>query len=282
VNYAGFYINLDRSTDRRAEIEGEIARYGLTARYRRFPAADGNILGFSNPHLSSAEIGCFTSHLLLLQQNIGSPLHLHIVEDDAIFSRFTAPVVELIAGSDDIAQYDVLFTETFITPLNLDFKKCKEMYDSSVERDPAGMVTNVRPSVINHVAGTSSYIVNRRSIEKLADYFMRLLKQGAPFNIDLVIREATRENIIRSGCVFPFVTSIRLDGVTNNTISGRNHDALTELLAGMGRYSFFVDCDHRALCEAAARLLPLPRGDMHNQLLVHLLAFSITDKFHPF
>ena len=282
MSYAGFYINLDRSTDRRAEIEGEIARYGLTDRYRRFSAADGNVLGFPNPHLSSAEMGCFTSHLLLLQENIGSPLHLHIVEDDAIFSRFTAPVVELMAGSDGIEQYDVLFTETFITPLNLDFKKCKEMYDSGVERDPAGAVMNVRPSIINHVAGTSSYIVNRRSIEKLADHFMRVLKGGAPVNIDLIIREATRENIIRSGCIFPFVTSIRLDGVTNNTISGRKHDTLTEVLAGMGRYSFFVDCDHRALCECAARLLPLPEGDMHNRLLGHLLAFSVTDKFHPF
>jgi GR25 family glycosyltransferase involved in LPS biosynthesis len=282
VSYSGFYINLDRSTDRRAEIEGEIARFGLTGRYRRFAAADGNILGFPNPRLSKSEIGCFTSHLQLLQLNIGSPEHLHIVEDDAIFSRFTAPVVELIANSTDIEQYDILFTESFITPLNLDFKTCKEMFDAGIERDAAGTVTNVRPSVINHVAGTSSYIVNRRSIEKLADYFLKVLKNGAPANIDLIIREATRENAIRSGCIFPFVTSIRLDGVTNNTISGRSHDALTEVLAGLGRYSFFVDCDHRALCERAASLLPLPESDAHNRLLGHLLAFSVTDKFHPF
>ncbi len=282
MSYTGFYINLDRSTVRRAEIEGEIARFGLSQLYRRFPAADGNVLNFPNPHLSNSEIGCFTSHLLLLKQNLASQTHLHVVEDDAVFSRFTGEVLDAVSTSDTIEQHDIVFTETFITPLNLDYKACKEIYDSSVDRDAAGRITQVRPSIINFVAGTSSYLVNYRSIPKLVDLFTRALTKGVAVNIDLVIREAAKAGRIRVGCIFPFVTTIRLEGITDNTIDGRPHDSLTEILAGLGRNSFFVDCDHGALCARAAQLLPLPEGDAHLRLLGHLLAFSVTDKFHPY
>jgi GR25 family glycosyltransferase involved in LPS biosynthesis len=282
VTYTGFYINLDRSTGRRTEIEGEISRYGLSHLYRRFPAADGNILNFPNPHLSNSEIGCFTSHLLLLQQNMASVTHLHVVEDDAVFSRFTGEILNVVSASDTIDQHDILFTETFITPLNLDYKACKEIYDKSIDRDAVGRVTQVRPSIINFVAGTSSYLVNRRSIPKLVELFSQVLKSGAPVNVDLVIREAAKAGKIRVGCIFPFVTTIKLEGVTDNTIHGRTHDSLTEVLAGLGRGSFFVDCDRKALAERAERLLPLPNGDDHLRLLGHLLAFSLTDKFHPY
>src|SRR5258708_15667754 len=84
--YRGFYINLDRSPERRGEVEAQLKRFGLEHRYRRFPAADGNVLNVPNPRLTNAEIGCFTSHYLVLKENLDSRTHLHIVEDDVVFS----------------------------------------------------------------------------------------------------------------------------------------------------------------------------------------------------
>ena len=40
------YINLDRSLERRERMEAQLARLGLTNRYRRFSASAGNTLGF--------------------------------------------------------------------------------------------------------------------------------------------------------------------------------------------------------------------------------------------
>ena len=50
TDYAGFFINLDRSVQRRAETEAELARRDLSLRYRRFAAAEGNMLRAPNPH----------------------------------------------------------------------------------------------------------------------------------------------------------------------------------------------------------------------------------------
>jgi glycosyl transferase family 25 len=50
-----FYINLDRRTDRRAEVEQEFAKIGLTV--ERFPAVD----------YSPGSIGCNLSHIAVLK-----------------------------------------------------------------------------------------------------------------------------------------------------------------------------------------------------------------------
>ena len=50
MSCAGFYINLDRATDRRKEMEAQLAKFGLADRYQRFSASDGNSLNFPNPH----------------------------------------------------------------------------------------------------------------------------------------------------------------------------------------------------------------------------------------
>ena len=97
-----------------------------------------------------------------------------------------------------------------------------------------------------------------------------------------MIREEVRKGRIRVGCLFPFVTTVRLEGVTDNTISGREQDPLTQTAANLARYSFFVDCDHDALGEKALQLLPLPRADSHHRLLSHILAFSVTEQFRPY
>jgi GR25 family glycosyltransferase involved in LPS biosynthesis len=282
VSYAGFYINLDRSVARRGQIEAEIAGQALQHLYQRFAAADGNVRGFPNPHLTDAEIGCFTSHALLLKENLTRASHLHIVEDDAVFSRFTAPTLRAVLAPEVIDGFDIIFTESYVATHNSNYQQCKALYDSSVARDGAGRVTDVRTSIIGYVAGMSSYIVNSRAIPKLVDLFMRELANGTPNPIDLVIREEARKGTLRVGCLFPFVTSVRLDGVVDNTIPDRKQDPLTQIAANLARHSFFVDCDHTALGARATEMLPLPQTDPHHRLLSHILAFSITEKFRPY
>ena len=255
--YTGTYINLDRSTERRAQIEAEIAAFGLQDRYRRFAAAEGNALAFPNPRLSDGEIGCFTSHLLLLKQNLAAETHVHVVEDDAMFSRFTARMIESIVASDAIDQYDIVFTDSTVTPTRSDYEQYHALYDECVERDAAGNVVRVHPRIVDYYVGaTTSYVVNRRAIPKLVELFTRELENGATMPIDLFIRKAAREGRLRVGSLFPFATSLRIENVLNNTIGGRRNNLLSRIAVCLGRISFFVECDHRALQACTTQLFP--------------------------
>jgi predicted O-linked N-acetylglucosamine transferase (SPINDLY family)/GR25 family glycosyltransferase involved in LPS biosynthesis len=68
------YINLDKRTDRRAELEGELAKMGLTA--ERFPAIEGE----------TGMIGCGLSHIAVLKRAITEEWeNVLILEDDFQF-----------------------------------------------------------------------------------------------------------------------------------------------------------------------------------------------------
>lgn len=281
MSYAGFYINLDDSGDRRAEAEAEFARFGMSHRYRRFPAIRGNALGFPNPHLTESEIGCFTSHCLVLKENLAAAKHLHVVEDDVLFSRFTAESIRCVIETGIVDQFDILFTDTLVAPINGEYQYCKGLYDRSIDRDEAGAATAVRPQVIKFIAGTNSYIVNRNSVGKIVDILLRSLEAGATYPIDLMIRYLTDKRVLRVGALFPFVTSVRLAHTINPTIGGRRQHDLTAVAAWLGRQSFFVDCDIRALQAQAEQMLPIPVDDPRHNVLARVLAFTLTDKFQP-
>lgn len=279
MTYAGFYINLDDSVARRAEVEAEIARYGLQDRYRRFPAVKGNALGFPNPRLSDSEIGCFTSHYVLLKDNAAAATHLHILEDDVIFSHLTEYALRWVIESGAIEQYDIIFTDTLVVPRNFDYQYCKELYERSVKRDASGKIATVRFNIVSHVAGMNSYIVNRGSIAKLIDFCAQELSRGPSKPLDIAIRDAAEKGKLRTGVLFPFTTSVRLERSVDTTVLGRRHNAATVVAAWLGRQSFFVDADINALRAQAERLLELPTNDAHHDLLARILAFSLTKQF---
>jgi GR25 family glycosyltransferase involved in LPS biosynthesis len=282
VSYQGFYINLDRSVARRTQIEGELARHGLGDRYQRFAAADGNVLNFPNPHLSPAEIGCFTSHYQLLRQNIASPTHLHILEDDAVLSPITARTIESAIANGTLDQYDVLFTETFLAPTNFEYRDALDLFDKAVDRDPSGKIVYIRPSIILHIASTSSYIVNRRAIPRLVEIIERALTSGAPVAIDIALRQAALSGMLATGCIFPFITSVRLDEAIDSTMPDRGQGTLTRIASTLGRTSFFVGADMAALNTLADRYLPVPENDPQRGLIGHVLAFSLTNTFRKY
>src|SRR6476646_7970005 len=96
MSYSGLYINLDRSRQRRDWVENQLDRYHLTGRYRRFPAVDGALAEPRNSPVGLPEIGCFLSHYGATEAGLEWPGHLHVVEDDVLFSRRTHEVLSSI------------------------------------------------------------------------------------------------------------------------------------------------------------------------------------------
>jgi hypothetical protein len=86
-----------------------------------------------------------------------------------------------------------------------------------------------------------------------------------------------RVGAVQIGCLFPFVTSIRL-GVTT-TSPGRQYDDISVLAMKMARHSFFVDCDMPRLLDYAEKMLPPTPRDPHFRLLSRVFAFVITPQY---
>ena len=90
------YISLERSTDRRADIEHQLQSNGF--RHEWFRAVDGNqaleqwpdqkkrrFLRSHGRHVRPGEAGCYMSHLGALRQFLASPYDMAVIlEDDAV------------------------------------------------------------------------------------------------------------------------------------------------------------------------------------------------------
>jgi len=279
--FVGIYINLDRCPERRAEIEGEFLRLGLNGKYSRLPAADGNALNLSNPKLNNGEIGCFTSHYLALKQNLGSGQHLHVIEDDTLFASCTESVINRIIDSGELDQLDLLYTDVAIPLSNDAFKALKATYDSIVTRDESGALQSAAFQILPlneyMFVTTSSFVINKNSIEKLYRLYHEELTSGASVPIDVFLRQKIDAGIIQAGCVFPFITSVRVDRVMDSTVRKVRDVTYRFTAAAIARYSFFIGCDW-AECKKMVESLPAPdRDDRHADILARVLEFSLVD-----
>ncbi|MGB9153848.1 MAG: glycosyltransferase family 25 protein [Alphaproteobacteria bacterium] len=283
MNYAGYYINLDRRPDRRAEMEAELARYGLGGNYARFSAIEGNALGFPNPHLKVGEMGCFASHYKLLGENLGQDRHLHFVEDDTIFAPSFVQTMNGIFNRGLFTDYDIIYTDVWMPLLNDAYKNYRSFYDAMVKRDAAGKIVQAAFTVINMkglmFGSTSSYFVNKTSIQKVYDAYAHEITHEPRQSIDLFIRKLSDEGELKVGCVFPFVTSVHLDHIVETDIARPYHE-MSALAAHLGRYSFFIGADLNKCEEYLRKLMPLPpQPDQHTRILNHLLCYSMTDNY---
>jgi len=287
ADYAGFFINLDRSVQRRSETEAELARHGLLSSYQRFAAAEGNALNLPNPHnLSAGVMGCFTSHYLLLKQNLKSDKHLHVIEDEAVFASCAAQVIKGVIASGFLDAYDIVYTDISV-PLRNDIHKLyKSAYDKAVKRDPSGKIESASFNVLDvrnrTYASTSSFLVNRNSIQKLHDIFEKELLAGTGNPVDLIIRDKNHRGVLKVGCIFPFVTSVRLGNSFASTVDPRQ-DREPELAVDIARTMFFIESDW-AQCQAHLDRYapPPPVEDKLAHMLGQLLTYSLSDKYRFF
>ncbi len=189
LGVAGVYINLDRSPERRAHVEDELARHGLVSDYVRFPARDAAQAGSGASPLEPGEIGCFRSHCDALRQFAAGKHHVHVAEDDIVFSsRFAAVTGELIR-SGMLERYDLVFLDTVVAvglELVSEFRRLFERNSRTETGVPTSLV--VLDFRQHRFASTSSYLVSRRAVARVAKLLERELVTGP----DVATRPAIR------------------------------------------------------------------------------------------
>ena len=261
--YVGRFINLDRSPDRRASMEAQLQKFGLSDRYKRFSAIDGE----------DGQKACFQSHVLLLKE---TECPVHVLEDDAILSAYVLSVVDFLVSSGVLDNLDIVFTETIVGPDDVfELRDLKQLFDKH-RADETFIVRDITPT---YRCGTSSYLVGSKNKDRVLAVFQRGLDRGGlPF--DLFIRQEARAGNLKLGCVFPFVTCIAIEAPT--AIVGRSNDSarLSKQAVDLLRYSFFVDRD---LGRAASFMSPIKTApDQHRDLIEAVVGFVVSDQFVKF
>jgi GR25 family glycosyltransferase involved in LPS biosynthesis len=279
---SGFYINLDRSPERRAHMEAQIARFGLAGNYQRFAAIEGKLLP-PVAGLNGGELGAFMSHLGALKAGRAAGGIVHVLEDDAILSSALPGFAPAMEASGQFDRFDILFTDTFVRSDLAQIVYLKRTFDRFQEN---GFSLMDLTQQVFSVA--SSYFVPPRSLDKVIAGLEALRAEDAPLPpLDIAFRTLCGRGELRAGCIAPFITSVRLADIANTTLSGRagQNANPTVLALALARYSFFIerDLDYAGtFLDALPGPRPGPTGDVHLDLLTRVLAFHVSEHFQPF
>jgi len=256
--YEGFYINLDRDTNKRSSLENNLKLAGLLDRYKRYEAIDGHqMLQHFHSSLSPGEIGCWLSHLELLHSCIGKNRHLHIVEDDAVLHKDIGNV--FIDISQNLPTWDLLFSDFFISS---DLCSFNVLHNAIRDYRKTGKVTVISLQTIPF-AGTSSYFVNKHSIRKVFKHIATCCDENMP--LDLKYRLLAHEGKLCAYAVIPFFSKIS----RNSASSIREHD-LFRYAFDLYRESFYADAELEKL-EADFRATLPTEIDTHQTIYLKLM-----------
>lgn len=262
VAFSGRYINLDRSTLRRARLEQQLRNLGIGHAYTRFPAVDGTRGRENHGSISPCEYGCFASHAQLLREACSFPTHLHVLEDDALLSPEFVPAVAEVIDQGVLDEFDLLFTDLFVSWDPLQIASLERTRRKNTRLDPrSGRESLTGVTVFNlhrkGLACTSSYLVARRSIERVAKLLDRALVTGPTQPVDLVMRQLVNTGVLKAACVVPFVTSVALEVAAGSTVHGDLVGAeLSRLACTILRHTFFIRPDWSAIETLLARYFP--------------------------
>jgi GR25 family glycosyltransferase involved in LPS biosynthesis len=273
--YRGLFINLDSSTSRRHHMEAELRKYQLQDRYARFPAVDGRALTGAQGAISAGERACFQSHVRALESAKAANGTVHILEDDVVLSLQLEQIISGFDAGGMFDYFDLIFTDIALGLDILLLRRLKTLFDAYRQSQ--------RPKFdvldFNNVyqAGFQSYLVPRKSLDKVLSALRRGLDAGPNVPIDIFVRRDAQEGRLRLGCIFPFVTSVQLGDAATTTLADRAQNTeITREIVALLRYSFFVGRDLKAIPESLLTRLYAARGDDYDRLITAVLGFVVS------
>jgi GR25 family glycosyltransferase involved in LPS biosynthesis len=242
--YRGYFINLDRSEDRRRDVETQLQALRLAQFYERFPAVDGRSLdpGAFKGRRVAGEAGCFLSHLRVLEAGRRDGTHLHVIEDDVILGQSIAQTLASVVDRGLLDRYDLVYTDTLVPfkpGLIRQYLRICEQSTGAGVADQIQLV-NLRGSFI---ACHASYLVNKNSLEKVIELLAEHVRGGITLPVDLLVKNLVNEGALNAAVTLPFLTAVRLDQTLETTIHGEYEAAFSVMLHNLLRNQFFVDRD---------------------------------------
>jgi len=287
--YHGLYINLDRSPERRRNMEEQFASLGLQDVYARFSAVDGKTIPLPESSLKSGEIGVFLSHRRALEAAKAKNQTVHILEDDALLTPHVSVVIRDAIKGNLFDRYDLLFTDIIVNceigllkTLRQAFEKTKFPASGPLRLSDLQLIDLARVNF----ASTLSYVVGAKSIEKVIALYDQEIAEGLTAPIDIFLRRAVHKGKLRAVCTFPFLTAGRLEEVMATTVEDRRLRARREsaVVIAVLHYLFFAgrDLDYAQRALDTATKGPRKPAERHHALIMQAAEFVMSLDFEDF
>jgi len=222
-------VNLDRSPDRWAQTQEELAKQGLQA--DRFPATDGKAMTdaeleegatwWARHFCTPGMIGCFMSHLRIWKAVVAQGLECVIVfEDDVVphnnFKHSIKAVLEELEALPDGWDICLLGAIGCVNPIREPLHmRFYELGPGGGRPAPKGSRTR---SLSDHIfvprrpAGTHAYMVSKSGAQKLAKQLPK-----ARYHVDLAAWSRREINLVAAR---PFLATQRFDeGGASSTVA---------------------------------------------------------------
>jgi GR25 family glycosyltransferase involved in LPS biosynthesis len=285
----GRYINMDASVDRRAALEDQFQRFGVSGRYTRFAGVNGHALDRSRTLLTPGELGCFMSHYRCILETDAPDHHIHVVEDDVVFAPQTSFLLDQLVN-DFPADCDLMFTDIFVPGL------LNAIYDLVKAYRQAGMMEARRlppeqrmPKFLIYpdlrgtpFGATASYLVNSKSRDKVIGLLEAELAQGPTQPIDMIYRALANQGRLTARCAIPFLTSVDPAQVCDNTITGRLQETASAMAFYVLRAFFFIARDDARLMEIMRQANAGLADPDYMEPLIEVFRFVHSERFEAF
>jgi len=205
-NMGIYYINLDRSIDRRENIEYMCQRHGINP--ERFPAVDGKLLDLDDPKYQQAlkkikwwflienrknvgHFGCYLSHMSIFEKFLQTDKqYCFILEDDAeiITSNLKEGIMKNMKNLP--SDWDILLLGYEVNGGPNGYKEVRE----------GNKDTKLKNGLLNlkYFTGTHAYILTRNCIKKLIENL-----QVMDWIIDWNIAYLARRGLVNIYGAFP-------------------------------------------------------------------------------
>lgn len=207
-NLRGYYVNLAAAQERRTHMESELRRVGLEGIYARFEAIDGRTLPLpSHVRVGPGKWGIWMTWRRLLDQNAGADTHLHILEDDIVFSdRFGSFARGLDEGLENLRAefrgWDILYTSMLTNPHpNVVQHMLRTLQDA--KRDGKIRLINAKGP---YLASNASVLINKESVAKLRSCLGDDVAGRKP--LDLHIRTLLHSGTLKGLVTVPYLTKL--------------------------------------------------------------------------
>jgi len=248
VKFEGLYINLPTSTDRDARMREQLAALGIAQSYRRFEAIRGaKAAQRGQTTLPDGHLGCWLSHQAAWVEGRESGRHLHVLEDDAILGDQLAAALKSLEPEDD--GWDLIFTDVYFhpPPTPEQFARLR-LWKQAFSDQRKITLADLKALPFT---GTTSYLVNHRSIDKLLSLTDGKWTLNRTFDVHLQHLVGTGQ--IRAQVTIPFLSTLAADNIDSTT--GAQGPALAALNAF--REALYCKADADAIY---ARIRPCDDG----------------------
>ena len=229
IRLRGSYINLDRSVDRRADMEHGLNRHGLGRMVKRFPAIEPDE---GRGKLTRGEWGCFLSHQAIVDA-ADDGIHILVLEDDLIFPEafgsYFRPALEIAFRTD----WDILFLNQTASFLNLAPLRSLLGLKRTVGDMYSADFRNFR--VIDaknfYLFTAAAYIIHPRARKKVSTILAENSALDRNVPVDILYGRAIHDGRLTAKFLFPYLVGI--DHGYETTMAGRAFNSDTKAVVDM-------------------------------------------------